>query len=163
MRCKNLSLTPFQIHVLLGLSDCDGDGQVPYFEFAKTVKEFVDSHYRFEINVEKQIIQEKKTQQIRTSHPQSKQLDQMELFRTFKKYDRNMNGTLDFSEYTQCLAECPGLDLTKHEIITCALCADMNQDGVIDFEEFMKHFSEFLNMIEYNKSLQESYDLMKRQ
>ena len=33
-------------------------------------------------------------------HPQAESLDEMELFRTFKKYDRNMNGTLDFNEYT---------------------------------------------------------------
>ena len=34
------------------------------------------------------------------SHPASLNLDKIELFRTFKKYDRNMNGTLDFAEYT---------------------------------------------------------------
>ena len=33
-------------------------------------------------------------------HPATKEMDKIELFRTFKKYDRNMNGTLDFSEYT---------------------------------------------------------------
>lgn len=33
-------------------------------------------------------------------HPQAETLDEMELFRSFKKYDRNMNGTLDFNEYT---------------------------------------------------------------
>ena len=36
----------------------------------------------------------------RTTHPAAKDLDHLELFRTFKKYDRNMNGTLDFGEYT---------------------------------------------------------------
>lgn len=33
-------------------------------------------------------------------HPVTEDLDVIELFRTFKKYDRNMNGTLEFSEYT---------------------------------------------------------------
>ena len=33
-------------------------------------------------------------------HPAAENLDKIELFRTFKKYDRNMNGTLDFAEYT---------------------------------------------------------------
>jgi Ca2+-binding EF-hand superfamily protein len=73
----------------------------------------------------------------------------MELFRTFKKFDRNMNGTLDFTEYTQCIAETPGLKLSKQEIITCAMVADTNGDGVIDFEEFMKHFSDILDMIQF--------------
>lgn len=35
--------------------------------------------------------------------------------------------------------------------------ADLNGDGVIDFEEFMKHFSDLLNMIEFEHSLQEKY------
>jgi len=82
-------------------------------------------------------------------HPVNEALDGMELFRTFKKYDRNMNGTLDFSEYTKCLSECPNIDLTKSEIITVAMAADINGDGVIDFEEFMKHFADVLNMIQF--------------
>lgn len=81
------------------------------------------------------------------SHPANKDLDKMELFRTFKKFDRNMNGTLSFSEYTQCLNDTKGLDLTKQEIITAAMSADTNGDGVIDFEEFMKHFADILDII----------------
>ena len=64
-----------------------------------------------------------------------------------------MNGTLDFSEYTKCLSETKNIDLTKSEIITVAMVADTNGDGVIDFEEFMKHFSDILDMIEYQKTL----------
>lgn len=41
-KCKQLNLTPFQVHVLLGMSDCDGDGQVPYKEFAAVCKDFID-------------------------------------------------------------------------------------------------------------------------
>ena len=54
-----------------------------------------------------------------------------------KKFDRNGNGTLDFSEYTQCLAECPNMDLSKSDIVTLALSADLNGDGVIEYDEFM--------------------------
>lgn len=30
MHCKYLHLTPFQKHILLGLSDCDGEGMIEY-------------------------------------------------------------------------------------------------------------------------------------
>jgi Ca2+-binding EF-hand superfamily protein len=89
----------------------------------------------------------KKTPELDETHPNNKNLDTMELFRQFKKYDRNMNGTLSFSEYTKCLNECPGINLTKQEIITIAMQADTNGDGVIDFEEFMKHFPDILNVV----------------
>lgn len=47
------------------------------------------------------------------THDAVKDLDEMELFRTFKKYDRNMNGTLEFNEYALCLAESTSMDLTR--------------------------------------------------
>lgn len=156
-RCKKLNLTPFQVHQVIGLSDCDGDGNVPYREFAPVCKTFIEQGFKFDSMQKKQQLVESKRIKVEDKHNVTKTLDEMELFRTFKKYDRNMNGTLDFSEYTQCLAECPGLDLTKQEIITTALAADLNCDGCIDFEEFMKHFTDILDMINYQRGLQEGF------
>lgn len=90
---------------------------------------------------------------ISRTHPAVKHLDEMELFRTFKKYDRNSNGTLSFSEYAKCLEECATVELSKQEIITSSLSADLNHDGCIDFEEFMKHFSDFMNMLNLDRQL----------
>jgi hypothetical protein len=95
--------------------------------------------------------------EIKTKHKAVQELDEMELFRTFKKYDRNMNGTLEFSEYALCLSECPGMNLSKQEITTSTLAADLNQDGRIDFEEFMKHFADFMNMMDFNRQLSSLY------
>jgi Ca2+-binding EF-hand superfamily protein len=85
----------------------------------------------------------------------------MELFRTFKKFDRNQNGTLSFSEYTACLTETPKIELSKQEIITVAMSADTNGDGVIDFEEFMKHFPDILNCIQFQNNLDSTYERVK--
>lgn len=158
-RCKKLNLTPFQIHILLGLSDCDGDGQVPYTQFAKVAKQYINDSFQFDQMCMKQKILEKKMKQpdFSTKHTASQNLDKVELFRTFKKYDRNMNGTLDFSEYTQCLTECPEINLTKHEIVTLAMSADFNGDGEIDFAEFIKHFADILDNIQFQKSLDNEY------
>ena len=38
------------------------------------------------------------------------------------------------------------------------MSADMNGDGNIDFEEFMKHFSDVLNMIEFNTQMSIGYN-----
>mmetsp|Transcript_11577 Transcript_11577/g.17495 ORF Transcript_11577/g.17495 Transcript_11577/m.17495 type:complete len:345 (-) Transcript_11577:439-1473(-) len=53
-RCKQVNLTPFQIHTLLGLSDCDGDGQVNYKPFAAICKEFIEESYLFEAMAKKE-------------------------------------------------------------------------------------------------------------
>jgi hypothetical protein len=81
------------------------------------------------------------------------------MFRTFKKFDRNQNGTLDFGEYMQCLDEC-GLPMNTAEKITMTLTADLNGDGEIDFQEFIKHFCDALNMMSFERKLGEAFNEM---
>lgn len=101
-KCKQLNLTSFQIQVILGFSDCDGEGMVKYAEFAKICSEYIRESYTFERQIKKDMLlkQSVKEEPEKMIHPASQNLDHIELFRTFKKYDRNMNGTLDFTEYT---------------------------------------------------------------
>ena len=37
------------------------------------------------------------------------------------------------------------------------MSADLNGDGRIDFEEFMKHYTDFLDMIEFHNHLSDQY------
>jgi hypothetical protein len=39
--CKYLHLTPFSKHILLGLSDCDGDGMISFEEFGPVCVEYI--------------------------------------------------------------------------------------------------------------------------
>ena len=38
------------------------------------------------------------------------------------------------------------------------LNADINGDGEIDFQEFVKHFTDMLNMMSFDRQLQYLYD-----
>jgi len=38
-----------------------------------------------------------------------------------------------------------------------AMSADLNGDGKIDYEEFMKHYKEIMNLIQYNEQLDHIY------
>ena len=76
----------------------------------------------------------------------------------FKKFDRNQNGFLEITEYIECLKN-SDIKLTEPEIITLGLSADINGDGRIDYEEFMKHFQDCLKMIRIQQALQEAYEV----
>lgn len=52
-RCKFVNLTPFQIHILIGMSDCDGDGVVPYTKFAKICADYIQEEFNFDAMVKK--------------------------------------------------------------------------------------------------------------
>ena len=73
----------------MGLSDCDGDGHVPFRQFSKLCVEYIDEHLKFVKLVKKQNLVKLNQSKIEVKHKQVVQLDEMELFRTFKKYDRN--------------------------------------------------------------------------
>jgi Ca2+-binding EF-hand superfamily protein len=67
------------------------------------------------------------------------EISTLDLFKIFKKYDRNQNGFLEINEYIECLKESQ-VNLSEPEIVTLGLAADINGDERIDYEEFMKHF-----------------------
>ena len=71
-----------------------------------------------------------------------------------------MNGFLSVHEYVACLKD-SDLGLEDFEIITLSMSADINGDGRIDYEEFMKHFTQNLRMIRFHHSLQEAYTSYK--
>ena len=95
------------------MSDCDGDGYVNYIEFVNVCIKYINENFQFQQMIRKKELHDINKSEIKTKHRVVEELDEMELFRTFKKYDRNMNGTLEFSEYALCLSECPEMNLSK--------------------------------------------------
>lgn len=143
----------------LGESECNENCLLDYSKFVEKVVARIDKEYRFKTMVwkcETELTQAKMDPDRILDHKSLAKLDNIELFRTFKRYDRNVSGKLLFHEYIQCLEEAPNVDISKSEIITLALCADMcdlEADGKIDYEEFMKHYVDSLNMIAFDLHL----------
>ena len=78
----------------------------------------------------------------------------------FKRFDTNKNGYLEIQEYSNCIKEV-GIKLTQSEIQTLALSADLNHDNQIDYEEFMKHFQQFIHMVRFQNLLNDAANTYK--
>lgn len=101
---KHTSLTPFQVFTLIGMSNPDGNGHINYVEFAKKCKSLIDELFSMKSITEKSVLIENK---IYTEKPNLDQIDisTLDLFKLFKKYDRNQNGFLEINEYIACLKD----------------------------------------------------------
>jgi Ca2+-binding EF-hand superfamily protein len=81
------------------------------------------------------------------------------IFAVFRDKDVDRNGFLEWLEYQQCLEALGELaDLNKEEGLALNMIADIDGDGRIDYQEFMKHFEEVVYMIKFHNELQEHYD-----
>lgn len=129
------------------MSNPDEKGHVNYVEFAKKCKEMIDELFSMKSLTEKAALIENK-HYVAPKNLEEIDLTTLELFELFKKYDRNQNGFLEISEYIQCLKDAH-TQLSEAEIVTLGLTADVNGDERIDYEEFMKHFSDCLRMVRF--------------
>jgi len=81
------------------------------------------------------------------------------VFAVFRDKDIDRNGFLEWLEYQQCLEMLGDLaELNREEALTLNMIADIDGDGRIDYQEFMKHFEEVVYMIKFHNELQEHYD-----
>lgn len=80
------------------------------------------------------------------------------VFAAFRSFDIDYNGFLEWHEYQQCLTKLAELELSAEEVISLNLLADIDGDGRIDYQEFMKHFEDLVYMIKHHNALQAFYD-----
>jgi Ca2+-binding EF-hand superfamily protein len=145
---KFVALSPFQIHVLLGQAELDERRFISYKNFVIRVGEMIESVFTVEaLNDTAEMIKAESVKQDDIEHTY---ISNLELFKIFKKYDQNQNGYLELDEYIECLRD-QKLNLTNTEVITMSLSADTNGDGKIDYEEFMKHFRDILDLLRFQQ------------
>lgn len=152
-KSKIITLSPFQIQILMGLTSPDKDGAVNYKAFSYRAKDMIDELFSLDtLNSVAHLIGQGV---IKRESVQPCAISNLELFKTFKKYDKNLNGVLEINEYIDCLRD-QEEEFTENEIITLGLMADTNGDNQIDYEEFMKHFTEMLNRIRFMRVILDS-------
>ena len=152
---KHTTLTPMQVFTLIGMAKVDAHGFLNYVDFSKTCRQAIDELFSMQSIMQKATLMEGKLFKP-AENIEDIQMGTLELFDIFKKYDRNQNGFLEIHEYIQCLKDSQ-VALTENEIVTLGLAADINGDERIDFEEFMKHFSDCLRMIRLQSTLHNTF------
>ena len=156
--CKQLTITPFQVSLLMGFSKPDSNAMVDFAAFAPICAEKIRS--MFKIEAVRRKAQLCAVGQFRTSDVKMPaKYNAGSVFAVFRDKDVDRNGFLEWLEYQQCLEALGELaDLNKEEGLALNMIADIDGDGRIDYQEFMKHFEEVVYMIKLHNELQEHYD-----
>jgi len=149
-------LTPFQINILLGYSKPSAAGLVDYEPFAKSLQQNIERMFSIEaLRRKAQLVQ---LGTFKTEEVPRPEYNDVQLFKAFRNCDENSHGFLELTEYSQCLSQFKELEFQTNEIVTLTLMCDVNGDGRIDYQEFMKHFEDQTYLIKFHQSLQNMYD-----
>ncbi len=153
---KQLVLTPFQIALLMGHSKPDRDANVDFQAFAKVCKSLIQSMFKIEaLRRKAQLIA---VGQFRSTDVKMPLYKDGGVFSVFRAMDLDYNGFLEWNEYQQCLEKLTDLGLTNEEALSLNLLADIDGNGRIDYQEFMKHFEDIMFLIKFHNELQAHYD-----
>lgn len=68
--------------------------------------------------------------------------DKFELRRVFDRFDKNADGLICGEELRQYMRCCYGRDLSDEEAKSIISCVDHNNDGAVDFEEFLSLYQQ---------------------
>jgi calcium-binding protein CML len=68
--------------------------------------------------------------------------NELELRRVFDRFDKNSDGLICREELRQYMRCCYGKDLSDEEAKSIISCVDYNNDGAVDFEEFLSLYQQ---------------------
>lgn len=155
-RAKELTLTPCEVNLILGLANHNEDGKLDANHFNELFRQIVPR--MFSIDARRRKAQLVQLGTFRMAQVVMPKYADLELFRVFREFDENDKGFLEPLEYIICLGQFPTLSINEAEIMTIALSADCNGSGRIDYQEFMKYFKDCLFWVKFNNKLQAMYD-----
>ena len=153
---KELTLTPCEINLILGLANHNDDGKIEVRHFSGVFRETVNK--MFSIDARRRKAQLVQLGTFRATHVAMPAYADLDLFTVFREFDENDKGFLEPTEYIVCLSSFPALGLNESEIMTLALSSDVDGTGRIDYQEFMKYFKDSLFWVKFNNELQQMYD-----
>jgi Ca2+-binding EF-hand superfamily protein len=139
----------------MGTSFPDASGAVNYKVFSAKARDMIDELFTLDkLMLTADLIT---AGQVSLEKVPGAEITNLELFKLFKRYDKNLNGVLEINEYIDCLND-QDTGFTPQEIVTLGLMADVNGDNCIDYEEFMKHFSDMLRRIRFMRQVEEALE-----
>lgn len=68
----------------------------------------------------------------------------------FKKFDKNGEGWLTLNELQEGISTVEGVDLSKEDIANAMMVIDSNQNGLVDYTEFIAAFLQSHNYLKHN-------------
>lgn len=135
---KQLTLTPCEINLILGLANHNEDGKIEIAHFQGLFARVVTNMFGIDARRRKAILVQ--SGQFRPSQVSMPEYQDLELFRVLREFDENDKGFLEPLEFMNCLEQFTPLRLQESEILTIALSSDIDGTGRIDYQEFMKYF-----------------------
>ena len=139
LKSSELNLSQHAVNDILAEADENDDGLISYEEFLPLMVELISATQA------KEAAREARAAATAARREQAvfelvKGLEKGELEakmrRVFQHFDRDGNGTLDRNEFKRCLGAAQ-LGFTKKEINLLLSAIDVNEDGTVDYNEFI--------------------------
>jgi len=149
LRRGDFGLTKVQVLAVLSEAQMDEHGFIQYEALAPFAANMIKSIWEQNKDLERAdkmaALYQESSEDMLFGRPKADVLE--EIMAIFAAYDADGNGTLDPQEFKNCLNETGllGRPLNNKEVQTVMLGIDENDDGKVDYEEFLNFTLEILN------------------